>query len=317
MVHQTLRKKQLTIGTRGSDLALAQAHQTKDLLIQHHGFEDKDIQIEVIKTSGDRIADRPLSEVGGKGLFSKEIEEALLEGNIDVAVHSAKDMATTLPEGLIMPYFLPREDPRDAFISLNAARLEDLPHGATVGSASLRRKALIGAIRPDLNVVLFRGNVPTRLQKLKDGLADATLLAAAGLNRLGLSEKATQILDPQEFLPAVAQGAIGLQLRVGDDATAKLLAPLHHEETGFAVVCERAFLAALDGSCKTPIAGHARIEGRQIMFRGKVLLPDGSRQHDISAQGTLDQAESIGKQAGEEILSRLDEEFLTVLGIGT
>lgn len=308
-------EKHLVIGTRGSDLALAQARQTKALLMEQHEFGDDDIEIRIFKTTGDRIADRPLSEVGGKGLFTKEIEESLLAKEIDLAVHSSKDMATRLPDGLVMPFFLPREDPRDALISLSAGSFEDLPQGATVGTASLRRQALVKALRPDLKTVLFRGNVPTRLEKLKNGQAEATLLAYAGLRRLGLADRATKVLETGEFLPAVAQGAIGLQLRADDDRVAEMLRPLHHEDTGYAVECERAFLAALDGSCRTPIAGYATVEGGTISFRGSVILPDGSRKVEVSRTGPVSDAVAIGLSAGEEALGRLDDEFLTALGL--
>jgi hydroxymethylbilane synthase len=232
-----------------------------------------DIEIVTIRTSGDRIQDRPLSEAGGKGLFTKEIEEALLAGSIDLAVHSAKDMPTVLPDGLMLAACLPREDVRDAFISRKAANLRDLPQGAVVGTASLRRQAMVKRLRPDVSTVVLRGNVETRLRKLDAGEVDATLLALAGLKRLGLADKATALLDAHEFLPAVGQGAITIETRADDARTRALLAKIDHADTSTALACERAFLAVLDGSCRTPIAGHAVLDGDAISFRGMILRP--------------------------------------------
>src|SRR5258705_58996 len=267
----------IRIGTRGSPLALAQARMTRAALAAALGASEEAIEIVMIRTSGDRIQDRPLSEAGGKGLFTKEIEEALLAGTIDLAVHSAKDMPTVLPDGLILAACLPREDVRDAFISRKAATLGDLPQGAVVGTASLRRQAMVKRLRPDVSVVPLRGNVETRLRKLEAGEVDATLLALAGLKRLGLADKATALLDAQEFLPAVGQGAITIEARIDDARTRELLAKIDHADTSVALDCERAFLAVLDGSCRTPIAGHATLQGDTLNFRGMILRPDGTR----------------------------------------
>ena len=291
----------LRIGTRGSPLALVQAHTVQRRLAAALAVDEASIEIVVIRTSGDAIQDRPLSEVGGKGLFTKEIEEALLGNRVDLAVHSAKDMPTVSQPGLALAACLEREDPRDAFISRNAKSLMDLPRGATMGTASLRRQAITMAIRPDLRVVPLRGNVETRLRKLDSGEFDATLLAMAGLKRLGLAEHATHVMSVEEFLPAVAQGAIGLEAREGDKRTRDILARIDHVDTSIAVSCERAFLATLDGSCKTPIAGHATLEGNTLHFRGLIARPDGGAAHDIAGNGHLRDAEQIGEEAGREL----------------
>ncbi|WP_417680722.1 hydroxymethylbilane synthase [Roseibium sp.] len=300
----------LRIGTRGSALALAQAYETRARLMQAHGLPEDAFEIVVIKTSGDQIQDRPLSEVGGKGLFTKEIEEAMLDGRIDLAVHSSKDMPTVLPDGLILSAFLPREDVRDAFISPKAERLQDLPQGAVVGSSSLRRQAMIKRLRPDIDVVMYRGNVQTRLRKLEEGVVDATLLAYAGLKRLGLSEVVTSLLEPEEFLPAVGQGAICIESRENDDATLRLLAAIHDPETQVRLDAERAFLAVLDGSCRTPIGGLALVDGEKILFRGTVLKPDGSEVHSVERQGSVSDAAMIGREAGEALKAMAGPGFL-------
>jgi hydroxymethylbilane synthase len=297
------------IGTRGSELALAQARESRARLMAAHGLGEADFEIVVISTSGDRIQDRPLSEVGGKGLFTKEIEEALLDGRIDFAVHSSKDMPTVLPEGLELSCFLEREDVRDAFIGRAAPTLVDLPEGAVVGSSSLRRQALIRRLRPDLEVVTFRGNVQTRLRKLEEGQVGATLLAQAGLKRLGLEHVATELLDVESFPPAPGQGAICIESRIGDAAVTDLLAPINHGDTSAALACERAFLAALDGSCRTPIAGHAQIEAGQLRFFGMILTPDGTQTHEIEADGPTEDAAAIGRQAGEKIRAKAGTAF--------
>jgi hydroxymethylbilane synthase len=291
----------IRIGTRGSPLALAQAHETRDRLMAAHGLPPDAFEIVVMSTSGDRIQDRPLAEVGGKGLFTKELEEALLEGRLDIAVHSSKDMPTALPDGLELSAFLPREDPRDAFISKAAGRIADLDRGARVGSSSLRRQALIRRLRPDLEVVPFRGNVQTRLRKLAEGQAQATILANAGLSRLGMTEVITDLMPLEEFPPAPGQGAICIEGRVGDTRIAALLAPIHHRPTGNALTCERSFLAVLDGSCRTPIAGFAAIEGDRLAFRGMVLTPDGTQAHEIGGEGEAGEAASIGRDAGRRL----------------
>jgi hydroxymethylbilane synthase len=291
----------LRLGTRGSPLALAQAHLVRTLLARSTGAPETAFEIVVIKTTGDAIQDRPLSEVGGKGLFTKEIEEALLTERIDLAVHSAKDMPTISQPGLLLAACLEREDPRDAFISLKAKSLADLPHGAKLGTASLRRQALVKKLRPDLDVSPLRGNVQTRLRKLESGEVDATLLAIAGLNRLGLAQHATHIMPAEEFLPAVAQGAIGIETRGDDNRTRQFVAPINHAPTFIAVACERAFLTALDGSCKTPLAGHATLSGDTLHFRGLIARPDGGAAHDITGNGHIRDAVRIGDEAGRAL----------------
>jgi hydroxymethylbilane synthase len=299
----------IRIGTRGSALALAQASETRARLMTAHGLPESAFHIEVISTSGDRIQDRPLSEAGGKGLFTKEIEEALLEGRVDIAVHSSKDMPTWIPEGLTLAAFLEREDPRDAFIGREAKRLTDLPHGAVVGSSSLRRQALIRRVRPDLQVVMFRGNVPTRLRKLDGGAVEGTLLANAGLKRLALAHRITELLPLDEFPPAPGQGAICIETRAGDARTAELLAPIDHRATGQALGCERAFLAALNGSCRTPIAGYARVAEEGLSFSGMIITPDGRKWHEIDGSGAAADAAAIGADAGERIRAKAGPAF--------
>jgi hydroxymethylbilane synthase len=267
------------------------------------------IEIKTIRTTGDAIQDRPLAAAGGKGLFTKEIEEALLAQNIDLAVHSSKDMPTVLPDGLLLDAFLPREDPRDAFISRKAKRLRDLPHGAVVGTASLRRQAMVKRLRADLKVVTLRGNVETRLRKLDAGEADATLLAVAGLKRLGLLTAATMVLDVDEFLPAVGQGAIGIETRADDEATRALVTKINDVDTAMALAAERAFLAVLDGSCRTPIAGHAQVRGGLLHFHGMILRPDGSEAHEAMREGRCAAAAELGADAGRELKDRAGPDF--------
>jgi hydroxymethylbilane synthase len=299
----------LRIGTRGSPLALAQAHMVRSALAMAHGWAEGAVEINVIRTSGDRIQDRPLSEVGGKGLFTKEIEDALLSGAIDLAVHSAKDMPTLLPDGLMLAACLPREDVRDVFISRKAATLRDLPQGAVVGSASLRRQAMVKRLRPDISVVPFRGNVETRIRKLDAGEVDATLLALAGLRRLGLADKATALLDVDDFLPAVGQGAVTIEARIDDVRTRELLAKIDHVDTSVALLAERAFLAVLDGSCRTPIAGHAVLDGDRLSFRGMILRPDGSQVFETTRAGARGDAVALGADAGAELKGRAPSDF--------
>ena len=299
----------LRIGTRGSALALAQAHETRSRLMAAHGLPEEAFEIVVITTSGDRIVDRPLAEAGGKGLFTKEIEEALLDRRIDIAVHSSKDMPTHLPEGLELSAFLEREDVRDAFIGRAAPRLAELPHGAVVGSSSLRRQALIRRMRPDIEVVMFRGNVQTRLRKLDAGDVAGTLLAHAGLRRLDLAGIVTELLPADMFPPAPGQGAICIESRIGDGDVARLLPPISHATTATALSCERAFLAALDGSCRTPLAGLAQIDGDRLSFRGMVLTPDGREAHEIDADGKATDAAAIGADAGMRIRARAGARF--------
>jgi hydroxymethylbilane synthase len=302
----------LKLGTRGSPLALTQARMVRQALATAHGLPLEAIEIVTIRTSGDRIQDRPLADVGGKGLFTKEIEEALLANQIDFAVHSSKDMPTVLPAGLVLTAFMQREDPRDAFISRKAKSIDDLPQGATVGTASLRRQALVKRMRPDLVVVPLRGNVETRLRKLDAGEADATLLALAGLKRLGLSDAATAVLGTDEFLPAVGQGAIGIETRADRTKTRELLAAINHADTASAVACERAFLAVLDGSCRTPIAGHATVLHRKIRFRGMIVRPDGSASFETMRQGDVRDAERLGADAGAELKGHAAPDFFMV-----
>ncbi len=301
----------LRIGTRGSPLALAQAYETRRRLSSAHGLPEAAIEIVVIKTTGDIIRDRPLSEVGGKGLFTKELEEALLDGRIDLAVHSGKDVPTELPPRLVLAAFLPREDVRDAFLSPRGSSLQGLPRNAVLGTSSLRRKAMALRLRPDLQVVEFRGNVETRLQKLRDGVADATLLAVAGLNRLGLAANATSVLDAEEFLPAVAQGAIAIETRINDAATRAMVAAIGDPDTATAVTAERAFLGALDGSCRTPIGGLARLSDGALRFRGVIVAPDGSRAHETTRTGAVGDADALGRDAGEELKRRGGPDFFT------
>lgn len=305
----------LKIGTRGSPLALAQAHETRDRLMAAHGLGAEAFEIVVIHTTGDNRqmidADRPLKEIGNKGLFTKEIEEAMLRGDIDIAVHSTKDMPTVQPEGLVLDVFLPREDVRDAFISLKYKSISDLPEGAVVGTSSLRRRAQLSQIRPDLQLVEFRGNVQTRLKKLEDGVADCSFLAMAGLTRLGMTDRATAAIEPGEMLPAVAQGAIGIEHRADDLRAAGMLAAIHHPETAARVTCERAFLAKLDGSCETPIAALSVIEGEEIHLRGEILRPDGSERLTAEARASVADAVALGTKLGEEILAKAPSDFLS------
>lgn len=300
----------LVIGTRGSPLALAQAHETQDRLAAALGWDKVHLPLSLIKTTGDAIQDRPLSEAGGKGLFTKELDSALLEGAIDLAVHSAKDLPTMLPDGLVIAGYLPREDVRDAFISITAKRLSGLPPAALVGSASLRRQAMVKRLRPDLQVTLLRGNVGTRLAKLERGEVAATLLAVAGLNRLGLADRATALLGPDEFLPAVGQGAIAIMTREADEPTREAVARITDQATGSQLAAERAFLTVLDGSCRTPIAGHAALSDGHLAFRGLVLKPDGSESIEAAIEGAVGDADRIGRAAGEDVRARMPPGFL-------
>jgi hydroxymethylbilane synthase len=299
----------LRIGSRGSPLALAQAREVQDRLAAACGLAPERIEIKTIRTTGDAISDRPLAEAGGKGLFTKEIEEALLAGVIDLAVHSSKDMPTVLPDGLVLSAFLPREDARDAFISRKAKNLSELLNGAVVGTASPRRQALLRHLRPDLTIVPLRGNVETRLRKLETGTIDATVLAVAGLKRLGLLAAATAIFEIEEFLPAVAQGAIGLETRADDATTAALVAAVNDSDTATAVTAERAFLAELDGSCRTPIAGHARLSGGGVHLRGMIAKTDGSAAVEVSRAGKASEAAALGAEAGRELKARAGPDF--------
>ncbi|MCL6282798.1 hydroxymethylbilane synthase [Ruegeria sp. 2012CJ41-6] len=303
----------LKIGTRGSPLALAQAYETRKRLAEAHELPLDAFEITVIMTSGDNRklidADRPLKEIGNKGLFTKEIEEAMLRGDIDIAVHSTKDMPVAQPEGLVLDVFLPREDVRDAFISPGLTALDDLAEGAVVGTSSLRRRAQLLNRRPDLTVVEFRGNVQTRLRKLSEGVAECTFLALAGLNRLDMDEVPATPISPDDMLPAIAQGAIGIERR-GDDARAgELLARIHHAETEHRLAAERAFLAALDGSCETPIAGLAEIEGDTLRLRGQVLRPDGSEDVFEERSCPVADGAELGRDMAADMLKQAGEGF--------
>jgi hydroxymethylbilane synthase len=299
----------LRIGTRGSPLALAQAYETRARLMSAHSLPEEAFAIVVIRTTGDRVQDRPLAELGGKGLFTKEIEEALLAGMIDIAVHSMKDMPTRQPDGLAITALLPREDVRDAFVTLGEMTLATLPAGAVIGTSSLRRRAQLAHRRPDLAVVEFRGNVQTRMRKLAEGVADATFLAMAGLKRLGLVEIARRPIETADMLPAVAQGAIGIEQRRGDDAVSALLAAIHDGETGDRIAAERAFLAGLDGSCQTPIAGLAEISGGDIHLRGEILRPDGSEAVGGERVGPIADAARLGADLAAELRARAGPGF--------
>ncbi|HLY58560.1 MAG TPA: hydroxymethylbilane synthase [Stellaceae bacterium] len=307
------------IGTRGSPLALAQADEVRLRLAAAHPAlrEPGAVEIVTIRTTGDRVLDRPLAEIGGKGLFTKEIEEALAAGTIDVAVHSMKDVPTVLPDGLVIDCVLPREDPHDAFFAAGGGGLASLPAGAVVGTASLRRQAQLLYARPDLGVVPLRGNVGTRLGKLEAGLVDATILAVAGLRRLGEGARITHVLAAETMLPAVAQGAIGLERRVGDEATAALLAALDDPGSHSEVTAERALLTVLDGSCRTPIAALARQSGGRISLTGLVALPDGRQRHVVTLDGEAMDAARIGREAGLELKRLAGPEFLSAAAAGT
>ena len=303
-------QRRYRIGTRGSKLALIQANDVAARLAAALGRPvDEATEIVVISTQGDRVQDRNLSELGGKGLFTQEIEDGLLDKSIDLAVHSMKDMPTVLPDGLLIDCILERVDPRDAFLSFKASSLADLPEGAVVGTSSLRRAAQVQLRRPDVKIVPFRGNVDTRLRKLEEGVADATLLAMAGLTRMGLVDRVTAPLSTDEVLPAVAQGAVGIERRVDDDEAAEALSLIHHAETGLRVTAERALLRVLDGSCRTPIAALAEITGKRMRLRGMILTPDGKEVLETAREGLAADADALGADAGEELKSRAGPQF--------
>lgn len=289
----------IRIGTRKSPLALAQANEVRRLLLAAR--PEISVELVPIVTSGDAFADKPLADIGGKGLFTKEIEEALFKGNADIAVHSVKDMQTVLPDGLVIGCCLKREDARDVLIG--AVSFDAIPKGASFGTSSLRRAAQALMKRPDLKIVPLRGNIDTRLRKVEQGEIGATLLAVAGLKRLGMKIPPS-VLPVSEFLPAVGQGAIAIECRQGDEKIRELLAPLSHPETEAAVACERAFLRALDGSCRTPIAGYATIKNGRIDFQGLLAAPDGNKHWRITKQGQVTDAESLGEAAGKELLTQ-------------
>lgn len=305
----------LRLGSRGSPLALLQAEEAKARLIAAHPelAAEGAVEIVPIRTTGDRVRDRALAEIGGKGLFTKEIEEALYDGRIDIAVHSMKDVPTWLPNWSAIVAILEREDPRDAFFSPHATSIAGLPRGAMLGSASLRRRAQVLALRPDLEVGLLRGNVQTRLAKLAAGEVDATLLALAGLNRLGQAEMATAVLDPEEMLPSAGQGAIGLQVRAGDARTRALAEAVDHGPSSIRVAAERACLDILDGSCRTPIGALAEIEGDALRLRALVAEPDGSRLFRAERRGPLCDAVALGADAGRELRALAGEDYFAAL----
>ena len=292
-------RSRLRIGTRGSPLARAQTDIVRARLAVANRLDPAAIEVVAISTSGDAVRDRPLAEAGGKGLFTKEIEEALLAGEIDLAVHSAKDVPTFLPKGLVLAAFPERADPRDALVSENFARLADLPTGAVVGSASVRREALVRRLRPDVAVKLLRGNVNTRLEKVASGAFDAAVLALAGLERLGLSARAKEVLDPEVFPPSVGQGAIAIEIRAGDEEAADWPPPLTTCRRQPRLPPERAFLAELDGSCRTPIAGHARIVKGRLRFHGLVISPDGREAVETAREGRLPTLRASGRTRDE------------------
>ncbi len=303
----------LKIGTRGSPLALAQAHETRHRLGEAFDLPEEAFEIVVIKTTGDNRAmidaDRPLKEIGNKGLFTKEIEEAMLKGDIDIAVHSTKDMPVEQPEGLVLDTFLPREDVRDAFISPRLGSIHDLPDGAVVGTSSLRRRAQLLHRRPDLKVVEFRGNVQTRLKKLADGVAECTFLAMAGLRRLQMDDVPATAISPDDMLPAIAQGTIGIERRSDDHRAAEMLEAIHSRDTGLRLAAERALLAALDGSCETPIAGLAELEAGTLRLRGEVLRPDGSESIADDVTGSAEDGAEMGRSMAAGLLSRAGDGF--------
>lgn len=301
----------IRIGTRGSPLALAQATAVRGALAKAHRIDPDDIEIVALKTTGDMQRDRSFEEAGGKGIFTKEIDEALLSGQVDLAVHSAKDVQTILPKNLVIAATPPRADPRDVFLSAKAKSLEALPLGAKLGTASVRRQALALRLRPDLQISLLRGNVQTRMDKMKAGECDATILAYAGLQRLGLTVHATQVLDPMKYPPAVAQGIIAIEARSDDKKTRAMLETINHEDSFAALKAERAYLLALDGSCRAPIAGHAKIERGRLKFVGLVITQDGRKFAGVSHEGNAPDAERIGKEAGDYLLKRAPAGALT------
>ncbi|MFT5509660.1 MAG: hydroxymethylbilane synthase [Hyphomicrobiaceae bacterium] len=299
----------IRIGTRGSILALQQAHEVADKLRILHGDSAGESQILEIKTSGDRIQDRPLSEVGGKGLFTKEIEQALIDDRIDIAVHSLKDVETAIPEGTELAAILEREDVRDVFISRKFNSVREMPAGAKLGTSSLRRRSQAVFLNPAIEPVDFRGNVQTRLDKLANNVADATFLARAGLNRLGYDEAFFHDVLVDDMLPAVAQGAIALHIRSSDAEVRDLVAPLNHQETALCVTAERAFLAKLDGSCRTPIAGLGELSEAGFLFRGEILSTDGARCFKATRQGTPAAAVRLAVEAAEELRAAAGDDF--------
>ncbi len=299
----------LKIGTRGSPLALVQAHEARGRLMAAFGLPEAAFEIVAIKTTGDRVLDRPLKDIGGKGLFTREIEDALLDRSIDIAVHSMKDMPVAQPAGLCIDCYLPREDVRDAFVSVSVGNMAELPEGAVVGSSSLRRRAQVSYRRPDLQLVEFRGNVQTRLKKLNAGIVQATFLAMAGLNRLGMAHVAQGAIEPEEMLPAVAQGAIGIERRGDDGRVGAMLAAIHDRATGERLAAERAYLTALDGSCETPIAGLAVHDGDGLWLRGEILRPDGSEVISGEVRCGIGDGAEAGEALARQLLSQAPNGF--------
>jgi len=299
----------LKIGTRGSPLALWQAHEVRRCLMAAFALPEAAFEVVVIKVTGDQVQDKALRDIGGKGLFTREIEDALLDGSVDIAVHSMKDMPTLQPDRLVLDCYLPRADVRDAFVSHRYASIADLPQGAVVGSSSLRRRAQVALRRPDLKLVEFRGNVQTRMRKLEEGVADATFLAMAGLLRLGLANVAREAIAPEDMLPAVAQGAIGVERRLDDARVAGMLAGVHDHETGLRLAAERAFLLRLDGSCQTPIAGLALVDRDELWLRGEILRPDGSASVTGEMRGPVADGAAIGTALAAELLGRAGPGF--------
>jgi hydroxymethylbilane synthase len=306
-----MSSRPLRIGTRGSPMALRQTALVRDRLLAAHPdlAAAGAVEIVTIRTTGDRVQDRRLAEIGGKGLFTKEIEEALFAGRIDLAVHSLKDVETWLPSGLEIACVLARDDPRDAFLSARATSLAALPKGAKIGTASLRRQAQLLRQRPDLTVVPIRGNVDTRLRKLDSGEVDAMVLALCGLERLGKAEHVTQILSREVMLPAVGQGALVIECRTGEDGLRRLLGPLHDPGSAACVKAERAMLAALDGSCRTPIAGLAELDRDRLVLEGLLLKPDGSAEIRARCAGGIGDAERLGTELGGELRLRAGTGF--------
>lgn len=301
----------LRIGTRGSPMALRQTALVADSLAAAHpdlaGMAA--IEIVTIRTTGDRVQDRLLAEIGGKGLFAKEIEAALVAQHIDLAVHSLKDLETWLPDGLAIACVLRRDDPRDALLSVQPTSLASLPTGARVGTASLRRQAQLLRRRPDLVTVPIRGNVNTRMRKLNAGEVDALVLAVCGLERLGEAGRAVEILSPDVMLPAVGQGALAIECRAGDEMVQRLVEPLHDATSAACVDAERAMLAALDGSCRTPIAGLAEVDGDRLTLEGLLLQPDGSGEIRGRREGRVGDAAALGTELGRELRGRAGPDF--------
>ena len=302
-----MSKPVLRLGTRGSPLALIQANQVRDALMKAHA--GLAVEIVTIRTTGDKVQDRPLSEIGGKGLFTREIEDGLLGGTLDIAVHSAKDMLPELPEGLMLACFLERQDPRDALVSPgHIARIAELPQGATVATVALRRKALLLHARPDIRTVPIRGNVDTRLRKLDEGVAQALVLARAGLNRLGRGDVGVAV-PVEDLLPAAGQGAVCVECRAADGATRDLLSTINHPATETCVRAEFAMQAVLEGSCRTPIAGYALLTDGGLWLRALIARPDGSEVITAERRGTVDDWRALGEDAGRELRGRAGPRF--------